>query len=170
LIARKSEAECRHGTINRLTVGFFWTILISSSQSSELTTLTNHSVPTLGDLEIAVLEDIWRFGPSDTKAVYSRIGQSRSISLNTVQSTLERLFRKAMLQREKISHAYEYSARVSRRELIQKLVESTVRRVAGPQPDALLSAFVDLAARADDDQLKRLEELIARRRAELDQP
>jgi hypothetical protein len=45
-----------------------------------------------------------------------------------------------------------------------------VRRVAGPQPDALLSAFVDLAARADDDQLKRLEELIARRRAELDQP
>lgn len=76
----------------------------------------------------------------------------------------------AMLQREKISHAYEYSARVSRRELIQKLVESTVRRVAGPQPDALLSAFVDLAARADDDQLKRLEELIARRRAELDQP
>jgi predicted transcriptional regulator len=170
LIARKSEAEYRHGTINRLTVGFFWAILISSSQSSELTTLTNHSVPTLGDLEIAVLEDIWRFGPSDTKAVYSRIGQSRSISLNTVQSTLERLFRKAMLQREKISHAYEYSARVSRRELIQKLVESTVRRVAGPQPDALLSAFVDLAARADDDQLKRLEELIARRRAELDQP
>ncbi|MBN0002216.1 BlaI/MecI/CopY family transcriptional regulator, partial [Pseudomonas aeruginosa] len=53
--------------------------------------MTNHSVPTLGDLEIAVLEDIWRFGPSDTKAVYSRIGQSRSISLNTVQSTLERL-------------------------------------------------------------------------------
>ncbi|WP_240122782.1 BlaI/MecI/CopY family transcriptional regulator [Pseudomonas aeruginosa] len=132
--------------------------------------MTNHSVPTLGDLEIAVLEDIWRFGPSDTKAVYVRIGKSRSISLNTVQSTLERLFRKAMLQREKISHAYEYSARVSRRELIQKLVESTVRRVAGPQPDALLSAFVDLAARADDDQLKRLEELIARRRAELDQP
>ena len=159
----------RRDTINRLTVGFLWRILLSSSQSSELTTLTNHSVPTLGDLEIAVLEDIWRFGPSDTKAVYARIGQSRSISLNTVQSTLERLFRKAMLQREKISHAYEYSARVSRRELIQKLVESTVRRVAGPQPDALLSAFVDLAARADDDQLKRLEELVARRRAELDQ-
>ena len=31
--------------------------------------MTNHNVPTLGDLEIAVLEDIWRFGPSDTKAV-----------------------------------------------------------------------------------------------------
>lgn len=131
--------------------------------------LTNPSVPPLGDLEIAVLEDIWRFGPSDTKTVHARVGRSRSIALNTVQSTLERLFRKGFLQREKISHAYEYSAGLSRQELIRRLVESTVRRVAGPQPDALLSAFVDLAARADDDQLKRLEELIARRRAELDE-
>lgn len=132
--------------------------------------MTNHNAPTLGDLEIAVLEDIWRCGPSDAKAVHARIGLSRSIALNTVQSTLERLFRKAILKREKISHAYEYAARVSRRELIQQLVEATVRRVAGPQPDALLSAFVDLAARTDDDQLKRLEALIARRRAELEQP
>jgi len=131
--------------------------------------LTNPSVPPLGDLEIAVLEDIWRFGASDAKTVYARVGRSRSITLNTVQSTLERLFRKRILQREKISHAYEYSAKLSRSELIHKMVESTVRRVAGPQPDALLSAFADLAARADDDQLKRLEEMIARRRAELDE-
>lgn len=124
-------------------------------------------MPPLGDLEIAVLEDIWQFGPSDVKKVHARVGCSRSISLNTVQSTLERLFRKELLQREKISHAYEYSAGVSRQELVSKLVESTVRRVSGPQPDVLLSAFVDLAARADDDQLNRLEELIARRRAEL---
>ena len=86
-----------------------------------------------------------------------------------MQSALERLFRKGILQREKISHAYEYSAGVSRRELVRKLVESTVHRVAGTQSDALLSAFVDLAVQADGDQLKRLEELIARRRAELDE-
>lgn len=126
-------------------------------------------MPPLGDLEIAVLEDIWRFGSSDAKTVHARVGRSRAIALNTVQSTLERLFRKQFLRREKISHAYAYSARLSRQELIGKLVESTVRRVAGPQPDALLAAFADLAARADDDQLRHLEESIARRRAELDE-
>lgn len=140
-----------------------------SSQAFGCNKLTNPDVPPLGDLEIAVLEDIWRFGASDAKTVCGRVGRSRSITLNTVQSTLERLFRKRILQREKVSHAYEYSARLSRPELIQKLVESTVRRVAGHQPGALLSAFADLAARADDDQLKRLEETIARRRAELDE-
>lgn len=130
--------------------------------------MANPNVPQLGDLEIAVLEDIWRFGPSDAKTVHARVRHSRPIALNTVQSTLERLFRKRILRREKISHAYEYSAGLSRQELIRRLVEFTVRRVAGPQPDALLSAFVDLAARADGDQLRQLEELIARRRAELD--
>lgn len=131
--------------------------------------LKNLDVPPLGDLEIAVLEDIWCHGSSDTKTVHARVGRLRSISLNTVQSTLERLFRKGLLQREKISHAYEYSSAVSRQELMGRLVESAVRRVAGAQPDALLSAFVEIAARADDDQLRRLEELIARRRAKLDE-
>ncbi len=122
----------------------------------------------LGDLEIAVLEDIWRFGAADTRAVHARVGSSRAITPNTVQSTLERLFRKGVLKREKISHAYEYSAGVSRQHLILQLVETAVRRVAGEKPDQLFAAFVDLAARADERQLRRLEESIARRRAELD--
>lgn len=131
--------------------------------------VANPNAPPLGDLEIAVLEDIWRFGPSDAKTVHTRVKHSRPLALNTVQSTLERLFRKGILRREKISHAYEYSAALSRQELIRKLVESTVRRVAGPQSNPLLAAFVDLAARADGDELRQLEELIARRRAELDE-
>lgn len=124
--------------------------------------------PPLGDLEIAVLEHIWAAGPCDAKAAHGRVGRQRAISLNTVQSTLERLFRKGLLRREKISHAYEYSAGVSRSELVGRLVESTVRRVGGNHPEALLlSAFVDLAARAGEDQLEQLEALIAQRRAEL---
>jgi predicted transcriptional regulator len=120
----------------------------------------NDPPPPLGDLEIAVLEDIWAAGPSDAKAAHARVGHQRAISLNTVQSGL--------LQREKISHAYEYSAGVTRAQLVGRLVESTVRRVGGDRSEALLlSAFVDLAARAGEDQLEQLEALIAQRRAEL---
>lgn len=131
-------------------------------------TPTPAHTPALGDLEIAVLKDIWNSGCSDVKSVHSRVGQARSITLNTVQSTLERLYRKGMLERNKSGHAYAYSAAVSCGELIQRLVESTVSRVAGSQPEAWLSAFVDLAAKADELQLDRLEALIAQRRAELD--
>lgn len=122
----------------------------------------------LGDLEIAVLEDLWSQPASDAKAVHSRVGRARGISHNTVQSTLERLFRKRLLSREKISHAFVYTAALSRAQLLSQLVESAVRRVGGDASELVLSAFVDLASRADDEQLRRLEALIAQRRAQLD--
>ncbi|MDQ2075888.1 BlaI/MecI/CopY family transcriptional regulator [Marinimicrobium sp. ABcell2] len=127
--------------------------------------MNNLQAPALGDLEVAVLEDIWRSGSSDTKAVHARVGSARAIALNTVQSTLERLYRKGLLQREKIRHAYQYSAAVSRQELIGRMVETTVQRIANPGSDELLKAYVDLTARGGPDQLDKLADLIAERRA-----
>lgn len=123
------------------------------------------TLPTLGDLELAVLEEVWRAGEVDAKAAHQRVGTARAISLNTVQSTLERLFRKGLLQREKVSHAYRYRASLDRRALVGRLIEATVGRIAGSRPELLMSAFVDIASRAGDRQLEQLEALIASRRA-----
>lgn len=103
----------------------------------------------------------------DVKAVHRRVGVSRAISLNTVQSTLERLHRKGLLRREKVSHAYQYEARLGRHELLGRLIESTAGRVGALGTDALMSAFVDVASRAGEAQLRQLEALVAARRAEL---
>jgi len=121
-------------------------------------------IPSLGELETAVLEQIWADGPSDVKRVYAAIGKRRRITLNTVQSTMERLWRKGLLDREKVSHAYVYSARHTRAELCARMVEQVVGAVLLGEPATLLSAFVDLAARADSENLDRLEALIANRR------
>jgi predicted transcriptional regulator len=121
--------------------------------------------PSLGDLEIAVLEDIWQHQAADAKAVHARVGVRRAITINTVQSTLERLYRKGLLSREKISHAYAYRATLSRQALLERLVGTTVRRFAADAPEAMLAAFVDLASREGEEQLDRLEALIAERRA-----
>jgi predicted transcriptional regulator len=121
-------------------------------------------IPSLGDLETAVLEQIWADGSSEVKRVYAAIGKPRRITLNTVQSTMERLWRKGLLDREKVSHAYVYSARHTRAELCARMVEQVVGTVLRGEPATLLSAFVDLAARADRENLDRLEALIAKRR------
>jgi predicted transcriptional regulator len=121
-------------------------------------------IPSLGELETAVLEQIWADGPSDVKRMYAAIGKRRRITLNTVQSTMERLWRKGLLDREKVSHAYVYSARHTRAELCARMVEQVVGDVLQGEPATLLSAFVDLAARADRGNLDRLEALIAKRR------
>lgn len=121
-------------------------------------------IPTLGDLETAVLEHVWAAGPSEVKRAYEAVGKRRRITLNTVQSTMERLWRKGLLEREKVSHAYVYSARHTRAELCARVVEQVVGDVLRGEPATLLSAFVDLAAKADRGNLDRLEALIAARR------
>ena len=55
--------------------------------------------PLLGDLETAVLEHLWAAEPADVKAVHGAIGKKRRITLNTVQSTMERLHREGMPDR-----------------------------------------------------------------------
>lgn len=124
--------------------------------------------PTLGDLEKAVLEDLWEHASGDAKEVHGRVGVARGISLNTVQSTLERLHRKALLAREKISHAYVYSPRVQREELMGAMIADLVGSLGQKRSGGMLSAFVDFAVRVDQSNLDRLEALIAARRAEQD--
>lgn len=126
--------------------------------------MTRPPLPRLGELETAVLEHVWTAGPSDVKAVHRTLGSRRKITLNTVQSTMERLFRKGLLAREKVSHAYVYSPRQTREELGARVVEEVVSRLLQGEAVPVLEAFVDLAARTDAENLDRLERLIAERR------
>lgn len=119
----------------------------------------------LGVLELAVLEALWGQGGRDAKSVHGEIGLCRGISLNTVQSTLERLFRKGLLRREKVSHAYLYTPAMQRKELMERLIGDVVETFSDGRPEPMLAAFVDLAARVDEENLARLERLLAERRA-----
>ena len=122
--------------------------------------------PYLGALELAVLDELWAHGALDAKAAHRAIGVPRGIALNTVQSTLERLFRKQILRREKLSHAYVYTPAVQREELMERLIEAVVETFSRGRSEPMLAAFVDLAARVDENNLSRLERLIAERRAQ----
>jgi len=122
----------------------------------------------LGELEMAVLEHLWVTESGDAKGVHKSIGTERGISLNTIQSTLERLFRKQLLSREKVSHSYVYVPSVQRGELMTQLIGDVVETLSDGRTDYLLSAFIDYAAREDESSLDRLEQLIAQRRAEIE--
>ena len=116
--------------------------------------------PYLGELEMAVLEYLWSNGEFDAKEVHVALGKVRGISHNTIQSTLERLFKKELLARQKISHAYVYKTAVARDELMGRMINDVVNTISKDNSDGMLAAFVDIAARTDDAHLDRLEQLI----------
>ncbi|WP_237063627.1 MULTISPECIES: BlaI/MecI/CopY family transcriptional regulator [Microbulbifer] len=124
---------------------------------------TSKPTPALGDLEVAVLEITWETPECSAKEVHERIGRQRGISLNTVQSTLERLHRKELLTRSKRGHAYRYTASVERERLIASYIRETLGRFGGDAVSSL-AAFVDAAEDIDESSLERLEEELRKRR------
>jgi len=112
-----------------------------------------------------VLEQLWKLGSGDVRAVHFALSGDRENHPNTVQSALERLFRKGVLEREKQSHAYIYTPRLNREELVARLIDETLQRVKGTEPLPMLAAFVDLAMAQDPAVLDELELLLKVHRA-----
>jgi predicted transcriptional regulator len=120
---------------------------------------------TLGEVEIAVLEELWTQGPLNPGAVHERVGKPRGISINTVSSALKRLYQKALLEREKVSHAYVYRAAVTRSDLQRHLIGEITAQFSGETGASFLAAFVDLAEGQGEATLRRLEQMVADRLA-----
>jgi predicted transcriptional regulator len=113
----------------------------------------------LGELEKLVLNHLWGHGTADAKQVHDHFKKSRGGSLNTIQSTLDRLHKKGILAREKQGHAYQYRAAVDKKAFIGDLIRKVTQDFA-PDNDQLLAAFVSVSADMDEAQLDRLEQLI----------
>ena len=114
------------------------------------------------------MEYLWDEGANDVKEVHRAVGRRRRITLNTVQSTLKRLFEKELLRRDKVSHAYVYTPRVTREGFHEGLLQQVVGGLLTGEGDSMLAAFVDLTERAGPEQLARLEELVSERLSQND--
>jgi predicted transcriptional regulator len=122
-------------------------------------------LPVLGELEAQVLAFLWKTDDADVGQVHAAVGTARGITLNTVGSALERLHRKGLVTRVKVSHAFRYRHAVEASEFAARRVVEAAGGVRKLASVGLLSAFVDLVSDADEQALDRLEKLIAAKRA-----
>jgi predicted transcriptional regulator len=88
------------------------------------------------------------------------------VAYTTVMTTLDRLHRKGVLEREKAGRAFAYRHRWTRRDLIARMAGEQLGAIIAPDPalQPLVSFFVDAVTRRDAEVLNELERLIARRR------
>jgi predicted transcriptional regulator len=124
------------------------------------------NLPRLGELELAVLEHLWTTEDADVHETHAAAGKRRGISPNTVGSALERLYKKGLLEREKVSHAYRYRAAIDRETFRARKVVEAAGGLRSLGKSSLLAAFVDLVADSDEAALVELERLIRLKREE----
>lgn len=123
----------------------------------------------LGPLEIAVMEIVWEHGESNVHDVLEKL--PRPLAYTTVMTTLDRLFKKGLLERRKALRAFLYQARLSQREWEQKRAgEVLAAFFTGPAPagELLVSCLVDAVEQQDEQLLDELERRIRARRKELE--
>ncbi len=107
-------------------------------RSKESNTVADGGLP-LGHLERNALEILWDCGECNVHEVVRRL--SRPLAYTTVMTTLDRLFKKGLLERRKSERAFLYSPRWSKREW--------ERKRAGDWVAAFLSGFAALRRNVD---------------------
>ena len=121
-----------------------------------------------GPLEIRVLEALWsRSAPACVRDIQPAFP---GVAYTTLMTTLDRLFRKGTLKREKLGRAFFYSPKGSQEQLLSQLAGSTLATLlpgdtASVRP--IMSMFVDTIGDRDEALLDDLEALIRARRDEL---
>ena len=128
----------------------------------------------LGTLEFELMEILWSNGESNVRDVVSKL--SRPLAYTTVMTTLDRLFKKGLLDRHKSDRAFVYSPSFSHQEWERRRAGDLVAGfLSGPNPsrELLLSCLLDAVGEHDAKLLDELEKKIRSRRKELlrqDQP
>jgi predicted transcriptional regulator len=123
---------------------------------------------TLGRLEIVLMEILWARGESSVRRVFESV--DRPLAYTTVMTTLERLFKKGLLDRHKSGRAFLYAPRLTRQEWEQRRAGDLVSVfLSGPDPsrDLLVSSLLDAVGQYDEPLLEELERKIRMKRKEL---
>lgn len=117
----------------------------------------------LGKLEAEVMNLLWQQPNQTVLEVEDRLRRKRDIAHTTVLTTLDRMYQKGYLLREKQGKAFVYAPRYTREEFDRGMAQEVLGALIGGLGEPVLSTFVDLVGE-DSTKLDRLEELIRQKR------
>ncbi len=122
----------------------------------------------LGRLESLVMDCLWR---SDEALSVRDVSQRLNgpWAYTTLMTTLDRLFKKNLLDREPRGRAFVYSARLSRTELGTRALKTAVSDIeaAAPSREFAIAALVDAIESHDPEWLDSLDRLVREKRKAL---
>lgn len=123
----------------------------------------------LGTLERQILDEVWRLRRATVRDVL--VALDHEVAYTTAMTVMDRLFKKGMLERERVGRAYVYLAAASSEQLQSSLVMGLLKRLLGGGADAaspVLSHLVDTVSARDRELLDELDRLVREKRRELD--
>ena len=122
----------------------------------------------LGKLERQVIEEIWRLGEVSVRDVVRAFDEQ--VAYTTIMTTLDRLYKKKLLQRRKDGRAFLYTALINRDDFDQGIKADVVDGLLGNGADGVgpvLACIVDTVTERDRELLDELDRLVQEKKREL---
>ena len=120
----------------------------------------------LGKLESELMERIWARGEISVRDLHLEVASR--LAYTTVMTTLDRLYKKGLLQRRKVGKAFYYLPTMTQEEYHRRLTHHLLGMVLEDRANknVILSSFVNAVSEADRTLLDELDQLLkAKRRA-----
>src|SRR5271170_1572682 len=132
-----------------------------------LNLLRRSPIAQLGPLERQLLAALWTRGSSTVREILD-VGDIK-LAYTTVMTTLDRLYKKQLLNRVAEGRAFRYSPRYTQEELEKAAVGETIRQLLGSGASAglPLSYLVEAVSQHDAGLLDDLQRLLDEKRREL---
>lgn len=120
----------------------------------------------LGPLEQQLLERLWLCKSATVRELLE--DGKLNLAYTTVMTTLDRLYKKDLLDRVAEGRAFRYSPRHSAEELQRAAAGAMIRQLLGSDSSALpLSYLVEAVSEHDAELLDELQQLVERKRRDL---
>lgn len=115
----------------------------------------------LGELQEAILEDLWEAGESSVREVLERLrARGMGLAYTTVLTVMRRLAERGLIVRRRVGRRDLYQAPASSEALAEALSREAVDRLLAAHGEAALAAFALRVREGDPRQLARLREFL----------
>jgi predicted transcriptional regulator len=123
----------------------------------------------LGTLEAQVMEVVWAGEDLCVDDVREQLAeQGKKAAYTTVMTTLDRLFKKGYLERQRVGKAYRYSARVTKSELGKSVARQVLDGLLSTFAEPAVAYFVEALGSSRPDQLDALAKKIDEEKTKAD--
>lgn len=119
-----------------------------------------------GELQIALMHRLWTGGPATVEGVRETLPpRFRQSAYTTIQTVLNRLADRRLVERERLGKAFRYSARVTESEYYSQSLRSALEPASDEARLAVLAQLVGELDPADAGEIEALAEEVRRRRS-----
>ncbi|MEZ5964158.1 MAG: BlaI/MecI/CopY family transcriptional regulator [Planctomycetota bacterium] len=120
----------------------------------------------LGQLQYAILAELWRRGEATVAQVHETLGRERGLAVTTIGTMLRRMEGQGLVQHRQDGRVFVYRAQVGENDVSRSMVSDVVERAFDGSASALVSQLLK-EGDFDPAELNDLRRLIDEREAEL---